>query len=218
MRRTLQILFPSVLLMLVLAGCGVPYAEVGSGGGHSTRIISNNQFEVTYLSNQAGGQPSNRMRELTLLRASEVALEYGFTHFVVEDELEDAQTQWKMRSTTTPIGGMGTSTGGIGIGGSTGGVGIGSSPGGIGIGSSGIGSTGTMSSRGGMVSSSTPVPVSIPELTLKIRCYNGVPSTAIQGQMYDAARLREILAMQYNIDISDEKPSARTPPKIQVIE
>lgn len=203
--------------MLVLVGCGVPYSEVGSDGGHSTRIISNNQFEVTYLSNQSGGQPSNRMRELTLLRASEVALEYGFTHFVVEDELEDAQTQWKMRSTTTPIGGMGTSTGGIGIGGTTGGIGIGSSPGGIGIGSSGIGSP-TMGSRSGTISSSTPVPVSVPELTLKIRCYNGVPTAAIQGQMYDAARLREILAMQYGIKIEDKSRPARQQPKIQVIE
>jgi len=218
MVRPLYLFIPSGLLLLVFAGCGVPYAEVGSGGGHKTVPIGNDQFEVTYLSNQAGGQPSNRMRELALLRAAEVSLEYGFSHFVVEEEFESVQTKWKMRSTSTPMGGgIGSSGSGIGIGSSGSGIGIGSSGSGIGIGSStgGIGSTG---SRGGMVTSSSPVPVSIPELSIRIRCHHGVPTTAFKGELYDAARLRDILATQYNIDVGAENLPARPPPTIQVIE
>ncbi len=209
MVRPIYFLCPPSFLLVVLTGCGVPYSEVGSrgSGGHSTNPIGNNQFEVTYLSNQSGGQPSNRMRELTLLRAAEVTLEYGFSHFVVEDELEDVQTKWRMRPTTTPIGGIGSSGSGISTGGTVGGIGIGSPTGGLGT-----------TSGAGVISSSTPVPVSIPELTLRIRCYHGVPTAAYQGELYDAARLRTILAVQYDIDIGRESKPARPPPTIQVIE
>jgi hypothetical protein len=228
MVRPLYFLVPSSLLLLVLVGCGVPYTEVGSRGGHKTVPISNDQFEVTYLSNSSGGQPSNRMRELTLLRAAEVALEYGFSHFVVEDEIEDAQTKWTMKSTSSPLGGGmssggsgisigGSPLGGVGIGGSPGGISIGGSPtGGIGIGSS-TGGMGTSSSRG-VITSSAPVPVSIPELTLRIRGYHGVPSTAYQGELYDAARVRDILAIQYGIDLGEKNAPARPPPTVRVIE
>jgi hypothetical protein len=212
-------LFATVgLLVLAFAGCGVPYTEVGSRGGHKTVPISNDQFEITYVSNSSGGQPSTRMQELTLLRAAEVALEYGFSHFVVESEIEDAQTKWAMRSTSTPIGGgMSAGGGGISLGGSPiGGVGIGGSSGGIGIGSP-SGGMGT-SSRTGVVTSSAPVPVSIPELTLRIRCHHGVPSVAFKGELYDAARLRDILATQYGIDVGAENAPARPPPTVRVIE
>ncbi len=218
MDRSLYSLIPSGLLLLALVGCGVPYTEVGSRGGHKTVPIGNDQFEITYLSNSSGEQPTTRMRELTLLRAAEVALEYGFSHFVVEGETEDAQTKWTMRSTTTPIGGLGSSGGsGISIGGSPGGgVGIGASPGGIGIGSSG--GIGTTSSRVGSVTSSAPMPVSIPELTLRIRCHHGVPSTAFKGELYDAARVRDIIAVQYGIDVGEKNAPAKPRPTVRVIE
>lgn len=228
MVRSLFPLLLSSLLLLIFVGCGVPYTEVGSRGGHKTVPIGNDQFDVTYLSNSSGGQPSNRMRELTLLRAAEVALEYGFSHFVVEDEIVDAQTKWTMKSTSTPMGG-GISTGGSGIsirGSPGGGIGIGGSPGGgISVGGSpssgiGIGSSGGMgtSSRRGVITSSAPVPVSIPELTLRIRGHHGVPSTAYQGELYDAARVRDILATQYGIDVGVENAPARPPPTVRVIE
>jgi len=217
MVRPLYLPILSALFLLVFVGCGVPYKAVGSSGGHSTVPIGNDQFEVTYLSNRSGGEPSNRMRELTLLRAAEVTLKYGFSHFVVEKEIEDAQTKWQMKSTSSRIGGMSPSGGlsgspgsGISIGspggGSTGGITTGGSSGGIG------------SSRTGTVTSSAPVLVSIPELTLRIRCHNGVPSTADQGQMYDAARLRDILATQYNIDVDVGNPPAKAPRTFEVIE
>jgi|GEM_PF-1780862 len=234
MVRPLYLLIPSASLLLVFVGCGVPYKAVGSSGGHSTVPIGNDQFEVTYLSNRSGGEPSNRMRELTLLRAAEVALKYGFTHFVVEEEIVDAQTKWAMKSTSTRIGGMSPSGGlggspgsGISIGSPGGGISPGSgisigSPGsgttgGITTGSSGIG-MGSGSTRTGTVTTSAPVLVAIPELTLRIRCHNGVPSTANQGQMYDAARLRDILATQYNIKVEVENPPAKAPRTFQVIE
>lgn len=223
MDRPQYLLILSALLLLAFVGCGVPYTEVGSSGGHKTVPIGNDQFEITYLSNRSG-EISNRLRELTLLRAAEVTLKYGFTHFVVEDESADVQTKWKMKSVTSPMGGgMGSSGSGISIGSPTGGISTGGSAGGILTGGSGggLGSTGGMGSTGsrrGTITSSTPVPVAIPELILRIRCHHGVPSTAFQGELYDAARLREMLAVQYNIDIIDDNPPARPPPVYQVIE
>jgi hypothetical protein len=218
MDRSRPLLIPSTLLLLILTGCGgVPYQEIGDSGGHSTVPIGGDKFEIKYVSNTAGEQASTRMRELTLLRAAEVALEYGYTHFVVETETEDAQTKWTMRPTSTRIGGMGTSTGGISIGSPGSGIGIGGSSSGIGIGSSGIG--GAYPSRTGTITSSAPVPVLIPELSIRIHCHRGVPTTAYQGVLYDAARVRDILAVQYNIDISkDDRRKKAPPPEIQVIE
>ncbi|GAB5561700.1 MAG: hypothetical protein SynsKO_33470 [Synoicihabitans sp.] len=225
-RRSLPLLLS--LLTLFIVGCGVPYTEIGERGGHKTDPMGNDQFEITYVSNQSGGEPSNRMRELTLLRAAEVALEYGYTHFTVEEEFESVQTKWKMRSTTSPISGGGIGTGGATIGGGSGGISLGGSSGGVGIGggSGGIGlgtSTGGMGGMGttgrmGTVTSSSPVPVAIPELSIRIRGYRGVPSTAYKGELYDAARTREILATQYGIKIKDERRPTKQQPVIQVIE
>lgn len=213
MARRLSFSTLLTLLVLTSVGCGVPYKEVGDGGGHSMIPLGNDKFEIRYLSNASGQAPTTRMRELTLLRAAEVALDYGYTHFVVETETEDAQTKWTMRSTTSRVGGLGTSTGGIGIGGSSGGIGIGSSGSGI-----GTGMGGTYPSSG-TITSSTPVPVLIPELSIKIHCHRGVPTKAYQGVLYDAARIRDIVAVQYGIDVSkDDRPQRSAPPEIQVIE
>lgn len=231
MVRRLTFLILSNLFLLTFVGCGVPYGEVGSRGGYKSVPIGNDQFEITYLSNTSGGQASARMQDLTLLRAAEIALKYRFTHFVVEDNFENVKTKWVMKSTTSPIGGGGMSTGGTTIGGSpTGGISLGGSPtGGVSIGGSpssgiGLGSTGGgmggMGSRSGTITSSTPVPVAIPELTIRIRCHHGIPTTAFQGELYDAARLRDILATQYNIkiEVDARNQPAKAPPVYQVIE
>jgi len=186
-------------------GCEVPYQEIGEGGGHSTSPLGNDQFEVTYRSNTSG-EPSVRMQELVLLRAAEVALEYGYTHFVVEQEMQDVHTKWKTTPTMSRITGPTTTGPGISIGGSAAGIGGGSR--GVGIGGS-----------SGAAAPATPVPVAIPELTLKIRCYRGVPTTTTNGDLYDAARLRDILGIKYGIDVrSGGPPPSRQPPEIQVIE
>ncbi len=218
MNRRHCLFLSSSLLMLALVGCGVPYQEVGSGGGHRTDPMGNDQFEITYVSNREGEQSSARMQDLTLLRAAEVALKYGYTHFVVEDAFESVQTKWKMKSTTTPISG-GLGTGGATIGGGTGGISLGGGSGGVGLGSTGsMGGMGT-SGRGGMITTSSPVPVAIPELSIRIRGYRGVPTTAYKGELYDAARLRDILATQYGIKVEEHsRPVQRQQPVYQVIE
>lgn len=231
MNRRYCLLLLSSLLTLTFLGCGgVSYSSVGKGSGgsgHKTDPMGNDQFEITYLGNREADQSSVRMQDLTLLRAAEVALEYGYTHFVVEDAMESVQTKWKMKSTSTPISGGGLGTGGLGTGGATigggsGGITLGGGSGGVGLGSSGgMGGMGGMGTTGrtGMITSSSPVPVAIPELSIRIRGYHGVPTTDYQGELYDAARLRDILATQYGIKIEDNsRPAPRQQPVYQVIE
>jgi hypothetical protein len=81
-----------------------------------------------------------------------------------------------------------------------------------------MGGMGT-SGRGGMITTSSPVPVAIPELSIRIRGYRGVPTTAYKGELYDAARLRDILATQYGIKVEEHsRPVQRQQPVYQVIE
>lgn len=69
----------SVLLLGVLTGC-TTYGEMGFTGGVQALQVNATTWEI----NAVGNAYSNelRMRDFMLLKASEVALENGFTHFV----------------------------------------------------------------------------------------------------------------------------------------
>jgi len=68
-----------VLLLIGISGC-TTYGEMGVTGGVQALQVNETTWEI----NAVGNAYSNelRMRDFLLLRASEIALENGFTHFI----------------------------------------------------------------------------------------------------------------------------------------
>lgn len=73
------------LLMLVaggVVGCATPYERVGAFGGFDEVRIANDTYRISVQGN--GYTSPERAEQIMLLRASELTLSNGFTHFTVE--------------------------------------------------------------------------------------------------------------------------------------
>jgi hypothetical protein len=73
------------MLGLLLLGCSwaTPYQPKGLSGGYSEDQLSENTFRVSFLGNAAVS--SVQASDFALLRASELALEHGYTYLVITD-------------------------------------------------------------------------------------------------------------------------------------
>ena len=77
------------LLVLALAACATPYQPRGLLGGYAETQLGENIFRVSFTGN--GDTSVERAEDFALLRSAEVALEHGFTHFVVIAEKDQSQ-------------------------------------------------------------------------------------------------------------------------------
>ena len=71
-------------LSLILAGCASADRADGSAGGCTETWLAADVFKVVYQDD--GYTHSERMQDLALLRASELALQNGFKYFIVLEE------------------------------------------------------------------------------------------------------------------------------------
>jgi hypothetical protein len=69
----------SVLFLTGLTGC-TTYGEMGFTGGVQALQVNETTWEINAIGNAYSNEL--RMRDFMLLKASEVALENGFTHFI----------------------------------------------------------------------------------------------------------------------------------------
>lgn len=78
--------FAFVLVSLALiSGCASPYKSIGIGGGYDETMLSPNMFRVSFRGN--GYTSMERAKDYALLRSSDIAINYGFSHFIItEDE------------------------------------------------------------------------------------------------------------------------------------
>ena len=88
---------PALLLtLLVLAGCATPapYGPRGPGQetGYTDRQLSDNRWRVTFTGNSV--TPRETVENDLLLRAAEVTLAAGGTHFVFDTRDTKAQTRY----------------------------------------------------------------------------------------------------------------------------
>lgn len=85
-----------VLSLLVLAGCATPapYAPRGPGQatGYTDRQISDNRWRVTFTGNSV--TPREMVENDLLLRAAEVTLATGHSHFLFDTRDTKAQTRY----------------------------------------------------------------------------------------------------------------------------
>lgn len=74
-------LFTTALGML--AGCATGYHEMGITGGFAETRLAPEVYRVTFEGN--GYSDPVRVQDFAMLRAAELALAHGFTHFVLID-------------------------------------------------------------------------------------------------------------------------------------
>jgi len=72
-----------VALLVALAGCQTPYQDMGYDGGVSAAPITNNVYRISARGN--GFTDPTTVQDYSLLKAAEVTLQSGHTHFIVVD-------------------------------------------------------------------------------------------------------------------------------------
>lgn len=78
-----KVLLLTAVFMFV-TGCATGYHERGLSGGYSETALSPRIYSVSFKGNGYTG--SDRAAELALLRAAEITIDKGFTHFTVIDK------------------------------------------------------------------------------------------------------------------------------------
>ena len=82
-------LYLHVLALSILAGCATPYQPMGFLGGYSETQLDENVFQVSFDGN--GFTSEERASEYCLLRSAELALQHGFSHFIIVDAARNAK-------------------------------------------------------------------------------------------------------------------------------
>lgn len=86
------------VILFLLFGCATPYQpqESAYGYGYSETQLAENIFSVRFIGSNTDSAPV--VSDYALLRAAEVTLEHGFTHFGIVD----SKNQTKISSVTVP--------------------------------------------------------------------------------------------------------------------
>ena len=155
------------VLALALAGCATQYQSSGLTGGYSETQIDANVFRISATGNAMTSL--ERAEEMALLRAAELTLKNGFTHFTIADSRS-------RHDVVTIDGGVGYST-------TTGTV-------------STYGQTATINARTQSVDDG-PMTVRKPAATLTVVCYAGRPN--VPGIIYDANTIIRSLGPKYGV-------------------
>jgi hypothetical protein len=91
--KRLYLILVSALFMV---GCATGYHPGGLTGGYSDIAISENVFQVSFAGN--GYTSAGQASDFALLRCAELALDHGFSYFI----LVDANQMSSISSYTTP--------------------------------------------------------------------------------------------------------------------
>ena len=84
MKQTSFVIMGCILVCL-LAGCATSYHAKGSLGGYSDSQLGQDEYIVYFSGN--GFTATERSRDFCLLRAAELTLQKGYTHFVVMGDI-----------------------------------------------------------------------------------------------------------------------------------
>lgn len=71
-------------IAFVISSCATPYQASSTMGGYSELQLNERLFEVSFRGN--GYISGEQVRIYTMLRAAELAIENGYSHFVIMDE------------------------------------------------------------------------------------------------------------------------------------
>lgn len=75
--------------MVMLVGCTTAYKPDGFSGGFSETQLDQNTWKVTFRGN--GYTHADQASDLSLLRAADLTIQNGFTHFGIIDSKSDSE-------------------------------------------------------------------------------------------------------------------------------
>ena len=82
--------FILLVIAMALTGCSTDYQRKGfTGHGYSTTQLSEKTFIVNFKGNSATSE--ERVNDFTLLRASEITMQHGYTYFRILENQRDKQ-------------------------------------------------------------------------------------------------------------------------------
>jgi hypothetical protein len=90
-------LYISIAIAALLSGCATTYQAEGVTGGFSSSQLDENVFQIGFKGN--GFTDRDKANNYALLRSAEIALEKGYSYFVIID----AQQYSKISTYTTPV-------------------------------------------------------------------------------------------------------------------
>ena len=81
-----------IIGLILLSGCSTGYKSDGISGGYSETQLSEAVYRISFRGN--GYTSLEKASDFTLLRAAEIGLEKGFTHFAVVENNERISTSY----------------------------------------------------------------------------------------------------------------------------
>lgn len=93
----------AIVLALALTGCATGYQSSGFGGGFSEMRMAQDTYAINYRGNAFTGM--DQVQEMATLRAAELTLQSGYTHFAIlgANESSDRAYYNQPGTTTTTI-------------------------------------------------------------------------------------------------------------------
>jgi hypothetical protein len=182
MKQKLLFLIGCASLYLI-TGCATPYQSNSFRGGFSETQLSPDTFRVYFRGN--GYTSGERAQDFTLLRASELTIQHGFTCFAILDEKNSTTS-----SSFTTSGYANTTAYGTGY-----------SSGNVYLNQNGGTYNGTTSTYVNANTTYTPPQTYVihrPQAGLSIKCFASKPDGV---QTLDAAFLQQSLKQKYNIHV-----------------
>lgn len=82
-----------------LAGCASPYQSSGFGGGFSEMQMAQDTYRIQFRGNAFTGVDATS--EMAMLRAAELTLQSGYSHFVIIDAADGSETSYINQPGTT---------------------------------------------------------------------------------------------------------------------
>ena len=97
-RLTVRLLAATVTALLI-GGCATGYQSQGFKGGYSDTQVAENIFVVSFKGN--GYTSAERAEDFALLRSAHVAVDHGFSYFVIVSDQNSTSTSAYTTPTTT---------------------------------------------------------------------------------------------------------------------
>lgn len=110
-KRSLFIATLTGVIVLTLLGCAVKYVPIKATGGYLEEQITDDSYVVKFIGNQYNNM--DQIRIYVAYRSAEIALENGYSHFLIEEDASFMGTSTDLSSTDLQIETTTSMSGGV---------------------------------------------------------------------------------------------------------